>query len=193
MRNDSMADANHTAKYLQILAESCPKCGGTEFYVIPERSRICRACSIKRTKAWREANKDAIRARRSARHAANKDKINALTKAWKEAHKDWHRAYAARYRKENPERKRLSEHNRRARTKGKLSADIFEKLFKLQKGKCACCGKKLGKDFHLDHIVPLSKGGLNVDSNVQLLTAFCNVSKKDKDPIEFMQKKGFLL
>jgi len=46
---------------------------------------------------------------------------------------------------------------------------------------CAGCGKeKYREDFHLDHIVPLSKGGQDIDANLQLLCAFCNVTKGNR-------------
>jgi 5-methylcytosine-specific restriction endonuclease McrA len=47
--------------------------------------------------------------------------------------------------------------------------------------------------YHLDHIVSLKRGGDNVDSNMQLLTKRCNQNKSAKDPIAFMQSRGFLL
>lgn len=32
---------------------------------------------------------------------------------------------------------------------------------------------------HIDHIVPISKGGPHIDSNFQLLCAHCNLSKRN--------------
>jgi len=45
----------------------------------------------------------------------------------------------------------------------------------------------------MDHIVPLAKGGKNIDSNIQLTCPKCNLEKNSKDPIEFMQSRGYLL
>lgn len=91
---------------------------------------------------------------------------------------------------------RVNCQNRRARKRengGKLSADLKDRLFKLQRGKCACCGKPLGDRYHLDHIIPIALGGPNEDWNIQLLKASCNARKGCKDPIEFMQQQGFLI
>ena len=92
------------------------------------------------------------------------------------------------------EMRRVNRMNRSARESGgKLSKNIAYRLFELQRGKCACCGKPLGEDFHLDHIQPLSKGGVNEDWNIQLLREKCNLKKGSKDPVQFMQERGFLL
>ena len=43
--------------------------------------------------------------------------------------------------------------------------------------RCACCGKKLTFDYHVDHIVPLWRGGTNHESNLQPLNPQCHVIK----------------
>lgn len=96
----------------------------------------------------------------------------------------------------NPDKRKANRNNRRARKKlvnGSLSKDLVSKLYRLQKGKCPCCAQPLGDDYHLDHKMPLALGGLNVDTNMQLLRAKCNLQKAAKHPIEFMQSRGFLL
>lgn len=87
-------------------------------------------------------------------------------------------------------------HNRRARKRssgGVISPGLARKLFKLQSGKCACCGLSLGGDYHMDHIMPIAMGGPNEDRNIQLLRAACNIQKTAKHPVDFMQSRGFLL
>jgi 5-methylcytosine-specific restriction endonuclease McrA len=146
--------------------------------------------------AWAKANPE----RRKASHAAwrllNKAKCNADSSAYCAANKEKRAATNARWRKKHPEATRVYAQNRSARQRangGKLSTGLSAKLFKLQRGLCPCCGKTLGADFHLDHIIPIKLGGMNIDSNIQLLRKRCNIQKSAKHPIEFMQSRGFLL
>ena len=146
--------------------------------------------------AWRAANYDKVRATVYAWNAANHDRVKENATAWQSANPEKIKALATKWHAANPDAARIYAHNRRAlknQCGGKLSHNIREKLFKLQKGKCACCKKPLGDDCHLDHIVPLSKGGSNTDDNIQLLTQRCNNQKHAKDPIDFMQSRGFLI
>lgn len=104
-------------------------------------------------------------------------------------------AKQATWRSNNHEKCLIYGHNRRSRLKasGRLSQGLAAKLYALQKGKCVCCNKPLGKDYHLDHIAPLTLGGKNIDSNMQLLRSTCNLEKHAKPPEQFMRQRGFLL
>ena len=164
------------------------------------------------TKAWADANQDKLKSARTAWSAANKERERSAIAAWNAANKDKGRAAAAKYRaahpekarqmvaawrKNNPEADRVHRNNRRARklqAGGSLSSGLAARLFKLQRGKCACgCAQPLGDGFHLDHIMPLALGGTNTDDNIQLLRSTCNQQKHAKHPIEFMQQRGFLI
>ncbi len=84
--------------------------------------------------------------------------------------------------------RRVSTARDRARAlgmKGHFSVgDIYE-LRRLQRGKCAKCRKSIGaRNFHCDHIYPLSKGGANTADNIQLLCPKCNLAKSDSVPCQ---------
>jgi hypothetical protein len=75
----------------------------------------------------------------------------------------------------------------RARKAGKtpripITAKQRNRIFERCEGKCAyCTGQLLYNDpWHIDHIVPLAKGGSNEESNLTLACARCNVKKRDK-------------
>lgn len=74
-----------------------------------------------------------------------------------------------------------------------LRRDLLKKRFKKQDGLCAICGLKMFKPFvngppslkaTLDHIIPLSKGGLDHWENVQAVHHKCNQEKGNKLPTD---------
>lgn len=99
--------------------------------------------------------------------------------------------------KKHPHLRRIYEQKRRAKkraTGGSVSTDIVKRLMKSQRQRCACCMVALKEtSYHLDHIIPIARGGRNIDRNIQLLCVPCNLAKSSRDPIEFMQSRGFLL
>jgi 5-methylcytosine-specific restriction endonuclease McrA len=114
---------------------------------------------------------------------------------WKLAAKDnyeknrEHRiSLASAYQRNNPDKVRVRNRNRHARRKGAAGTHTLHEtlaLLEKQDGKCACCGVPLDDTRHLDHIIPLSKGGSNWIHNLQWLCPFCNVSKNDLLPEEW--------
>jgi 5-methylcytosine-specific restriction endonuclease McrA len=106
------------------------------------------------------------------------------------------RAYVASWKLLNRGKVSLLTAKRRGKVSGatgELSPGLPQKLLTLQRGRCAYCEAKLANDYHMDHIEPLALGGQNVDENIQLLCAFCNLSKGAKHPVEFAQRRGLLL
>lgn len=65
-----------------------------------------------------------------------------------------------------------------------LAEDVFTQ-YERQEGKCFYCGKIVGLEFHLDHKIPLSRGGSNNLSNVVITCAWCNLHKRTKLPHEW--------
>lgn len=165
----------------------------------------------KRMAAWRAANPEKSKQRQVEFYARNADRIKERQaklyaadpvkfrerKNRRYAEKtEIVKGYVAKWKANNKDACRAHDLNRRANklnNGGKLSKEIVEKLMKLQRGKCACCHLPLGDDFHIDHIMPLSRGGENTDQNVQLLRSKCNLQKNAKHPVDFMQQRGFLL
>lgn len=98
-----------------------------------------------------------------------------------------------KYRAANPSKMREWKQTRNGRIIGRLPRGTIPSLYKKQCGKCAVCHVSLGKSYHADHIIPLAGGGEHVPNNIQLLCQHCNCTKSAKDPIQFMQERGFLL
>ena len=51
---------------------------------------------------------------------------------------------------------------------------------------CYLCGCEVAPaDIHIDHVIPLSRGGSHTADNLAVAHSFCNQSKKDKTPEEY--------
>lgn len=99
-----------------------------------------------------------------------------------------------RYRAARPDVQREAAHRRKAAKVGRLPKGTVKRIGAAQRWKCvACCCDLKRAGYHMDHIMPLSKGGRHAPENIQLLCPSCNVRKSAKDPIAFMQERGFLL
>ncbi len=63
-----------------------------------------------------------------------------------------------------------------------MTPKLREKIKERDNFTCQICGKAMpdGVGLHIDHIVPVSKGGKTVESNLQVLCSKCNGSKSDK-------------
>ena len=166
-----------------------------------EKSRLSRAARKPGLGAiysarYRARHPDRFKATMARYNASHRKQLGVLRRAWADKNKDRLKDLRKKRYLKNPRLGSIYFQNRRARKRvngGTLSVWLADKLFKLQRGKCACCGQKLGTDYHLDHRVPLVRGGKNEDSNMQLLRKKCNLEKHAKDPIDFMQSRGFLL
>lgn len=150
-----------------------------------------------RAAKWYKENPDKAKKYRTEWKLANPEKVLEAKKKHYVANKDAIIARAREWSKRNPEVGRLHVINRRARQRangGVLSKGLAGKLIALQRGKCACCGADLKKSkYHMDHITPVSRGGANVDANIQLLCPSCNHAKGAKHSVDFMQARGLLL
>lgn len=132
------------------------------------------------TRAYEERNRERRKKMNHENYLKNKEKVLARSLAWTRAHPEVSAARMAR---------------RRARMSAADShtAEDILQLLKLQRGLCAVCRCDIRGGYHVDHILPLAKGGGNEKTNIQLLCPTCNCSKNAKHPVDFMQERGFLL
>ena len=143
---------------------------------------------LKRLYAWRKKNRIRLIEQRRAAHEANKTQENARSREWKRANKVKTAAITAAWKKQNYQQVLAHNSNYRARqynAKGHYSQKDIAKLLIKQNGICFC-GFKFGP-FHVDHKVPLSRGGSNDRRNLQLLCSPCNLSKGTKTMTEWLR------
>jgi 5-methylcytosine-specific restriction endonuclease McrA len=150
-------------------------------------------------KQWYLENKDKVRDYNKARREEHKEYYKETHKKYYEANKDRYKQWAKQYREANKDHhriiKRLARSRRRAIERsagGKYTEDDVRAMYKRQKGKCYYCGEKVGKKYHVDHVVPLSRGGSNSPDNLVIACPYCNDSKGTKLVHEW-EKGGRLL
>jgi 5-methylcytosine-specific restriction endonuclease McrA len=126
---------------------------------------------LKKFREYRKNNPKFLlkeRARKKSNYHNNKFLYSLQNKIW---------------RQNNPESCRAYHVNRRARIRnadGRYNKNDIETLYLKQNGICAYCDEKLKDTFHIDHIIPLSRGGSNWPDNLALSCPRCNLSKGTK-------------
>jgi 5-methylcytosine-specific restriction endonuclease McrA len=64
--------------------------------------------------------------------------------------------------------------------KRRISKTLRNKIYERDGYKCVKCGS--GENLTIDHIVPILKGGVSIESNIQTLCFKCNQQKGCKTP-----------
>ena len=68
---------------------------------------------------------------------------------------------------------------------GYYTDDDIQRQYGHQHGKCYYCGERVGKKYHVDHVVPVSRGGTNWPDNLVIACGHCNCTKNDRMPHEW--------
>lgn len=70
---------------------------------------------------------------------------------------------------------------RKARKLGQLIEEVDPRIvYQMHGGMCGICKEFIEGDFHVDHVIPLSKGGMHGYVNVQPAHPKCNFSKGNR-------------
>lgn len=165
----------------------------TDFY---SKRHVCKECYKQQKKDFYWNNRDQHLATKKKYDTANKE----AKKAYRLEHPEEIAIVKARYYKNNkqkvletnrqyakkyPERIAALRAKRRARKINQMPEDAnktkIREIYKLAKK----LTKETGIQHHVDHIYPLSKGGLHHEDNLQILTAEENLRKSDKLPEEW--------
>jgi len=138
-----------------------------------------------------KTNKEEIDERHKKHYNINKEDISERHKKWREQNPQYSIAYRKankytiskqikKWRKDNPEKLRAYDAKRRSLKLNQTSPDSDQdKILEFYKE-----AQQLTVDtktqHHVDHIIPLSKGGLHHQDNLQILTAKENLRKGSK-------------
>lgn len=127
----------------------------------------CKQCKKDWLVEYRAVNSERILAQQREYKSLNKAAVLEGTRTYKYTH---------------PDRIRDHNANRRAWRKDQFVEDVSRVIvFERDGGICHICLDLVDpNDWHLDHVIPLSKGGLHSYGNTAVSHPFCNESKNDK-------------
>ena len=139
---------------------------------------------------WRENNKEYAAETDRIRNQNNRESRAAYSRRWRLDNPGRAAEITLHWRREHPEESANMRRRRRARESqaiGTHTAADIRLIHKNQKGRCWWCGKKLkGKQYHIDHRVPLALGGSDSPENLVVSCPQCNMRKRIKLPEEFV-------
>lgn len=134
---------------------------------------------IKRAANWKRNNPDKVKKAAKKYRENNKNKISEINKDYRERVKH-NEDYKLKVRIRTNRR-----YHRIKKANGSYTDKDIKRIMKQQKNKCYWCKKKLDQ-YHIDHIIPISKGGNNTSGNICVSCPECNTSKGAKMPSEFI-------
>lgn len=179
--------------------KTCPKCEErlplSSFARNRSRSdglqSYCRACMTASHRAWQQKSKLHLNQYMKGWRETHRDSIRETNSAQYEKNKEARKAKQREYYRANVQEHLARNRNRKAQKRdaagSHTAADILD-IYKTQKGKCRWCGVEVGSDFHVDHVVPLSRGGSDSPENLAVACPDCNRHKHNAMPDEWVSR-----
>lgn len=167
---DSTSRRQLAKEFGQITYEgykSCSKCGNTERYV---SNGSCVKCE--REKGLQKLLDDELMApyRTKEKNAKNRERRRETIRENQKRYSQTEKGKISSC---------LRSSNRRARLRNQLPEDVdFEKIKQIYE-ECHRISKETGIPHEVDHIIPIAKGGLHHQDNLQILTMSENRKKGD--------------
>lgn len=146
------------------------------------RHSKCKECVRIYGKLHHNKHKSDINAKHREYYNNNKEKVLERCKQYRLENRDKKLAYERQWRQNNKHIKTAQSNKRRAlKTQATPELSVFEvqgikALYLIS----SILGNSCGEPFHVDHIRPISKGGLHCLDNLQVITAAENLSKGAK-------------
>ena len=163
-----------------IYHDNCQVCGGG--LTGKQRSYCSRPCKVRAGQRRIVAEGRRLEADR-ARYRENRSDKLEWQRAYYEANKPDRAAYAAKWRRENPDKRRVSHQKRRGLKLGnpgyiEVTEREWVRIKNQYGGRCAYCGEIC--DATMDHVVPLCKGGRHAPANILPACGPCNSRKQHR-------------
>lgn len=126
--------------------------------------------------------------------AENSDKKRAAVARWDAANANRRRAVEAQRRAANREHFALKESARRARKFANgcyaVTAEDVHRILARLNGACTYCRAPLSDGFHLDHVMPIARGGSHSIGNLTAACSRCNLSKGALTVMEWRMRQS---
>lgn len=181
------------------VTKTCTRCNKskrvTEFYIRRKTGRPfphCKECQHIIRRKWYTENTEQEKLRMQEWGRQNADKHRKIKSKWQTRNRKRHNAQSAEWRQRNPEYGTSYQSFRRAAVLAvtvdapKAIRSFYSMVKRAKRIKCRWCGKLVRKsDRHVDHVVPLSRGGAHGVSNFCCSCSRCNLRKNNKLPHEF--------
>jgi 5-methylcytosine-specific restriction endonuclease McrA len=135
------------------------------------------------TRLWKESNPISVALNRQLWKLQNPEKVAISNKSYYERNREQFSEIAKAWRANNPEKVAGFRAAHRARKNAAITYVISAKdLWHLKHDSCLYCGNPAK---HLDHIIPLSRGGNHSIGNLAPACVRCNTSKNNKTIMEW--------
>ena len=149
---------------------------------------VLRASSRKSYEKHRMARLAAAKEKRETSGGKHRAENRERNRKWRAENPSAQLAAKAKYRDLHPDAQRSYSHSRRVKTGAGMTARQLSAWAKAQDKRCFYCDGLCDSSYHIDHIVPLSKGGEHKESNLVIACAPCNLAKGASDPVEFLDR-----
>lgn len=150
----------------------------------------CKACRAEDTEVYRKTlDKDETAQYNKEYRVTHHEELNASRSKYAKENVEYIRQWQKNYRRNHLEQIRVYGRNKRARKRnapGTHTKQDVQSQYERQRKQCYYCCVKLTK-YHVDHVVPLSRGGSNGPDNLVVTCPTCNLRKNNKLPHEFFQ------
>jgi 5-methylcytosine-specific restriction endonuclease McrA len=121
------------------------------------------------------------------------EEIRARNKRYRNARPDKNAEWQRRYHLKNARYYRAYRVNRRAKelgAEGDHTPEDIDRIYEKQGGRCLYCGTDLNGSFHVDHFIPIVRGGRNSPPNLALACPHCNHTKCGVLPFDWQDWNG---